>query len=97
MLNRTILGRGVVLCDPYHGSGQYQSNQSGQVQVHRRNILAINDDTITQHRGRDGVVDDRCQYPCNGQSTVECIHDLATLTGLNKVTSDDGCNDRKTA
>ena len=97
MLNRTILGRGVVLCDPYHGSGQYQSNQSGQVQVHRRNILAINDDTITQHRGRDGVVDDRCQYSRNGQSTVERIHDLATLTGLNKVTSDDGCNDRKTA
>ncbi len=60
--HRAELGRGVVLGDPHHRGGQRQTDQGGQIQIHRRYQLAADHHAITQQPGGYRVERDHRQH-----------------------------------
>ena len=92
MAYRFEFGRGVVFSNPYHGGGECQANQYREVEICRGDQLPLDHYALTEHDSRKGIISNCCQPTGHRQTTIKRIHDLATLTCLDKVTANDGSN-----
>jgi hypothetical protein len=94
-LDRREIGTGVVLGNPDQQSGQHQTDRRCAEDIHRTDQLAVGKgDAITKQHGRDRIKGNQGQDAGHGQTTVEGVHDLAAIGGLDEETTDDRGDDR---
>src|SRR5512133_3589619 len=94
MLDRTVLGGGVVFGDPEYGTGHYQADDGRYKDVHGTVAGRV---TVREHLHRNKVEGYASENTRGDQPLVQGGHDLSATAQLYEVGADDGGDDRDAA
>ena len=92
MLDRRVVGAGVVLGDDHHQRGEHQAHHAGAPELQHRHAR-VGRDHVLHHPVGDEIERDEREDSRDREAAIQRVHDLAALRRLHEEAADDGGDD----